>query len=430
MILLSRGSPETCLSADEVREILFGCFSRLGRKKRVLAVPPDFTRFHSFSGMLTEMAWDYYGKRLTDVLPATGMHRPMTDREIKTMFGKVPEHLFRVHDCRRGLTALGEVPASYVREASEGRVDYAVPVQVDGLIASGQFDLILSIGQVVPHEVIGMAGYSKNILIGAGGIDAVNRTHFLGAVCGMERIMGKAETPVRRVLDYASEKFTRQLPIMHILTVVGENSRGRLCIKGLFIGDEPECFKRAAALSQAVNIRLLDAPLKKVVVYLDPLEFKSAWLGNKSIYRTRMALADGGELIILAPGLASFGEDEEIDRLIRKYGYSPTERVLELVASQKDLQRNLAAAAHLIHGSPEERFTVTYCPGRLTQREIERVRFRYGDLLAMTARYNPATLHEGFNSLPGGEEIYYISNPALGLWARRDFFQAPPPSTL
>jgi nickel-dependent lactate racemase len=425
MILFSQGSPETCMSREEIREALFGCFRKLGEKKRVLAVPPDFTRYHSCSGMLTEMAWAYYGDRMTDILPATGTHRPMTDEEIEIMFGKVPKRLFRVHDCRQGLATLGEVPASFVREVSEGKTDYSIPVQVDRLIAGGKFDLILSIGQVVPHEVVGMSGYNKNIFIGTGGIDPVNRTHFLGSVYGMERIMGRSDTAVRRVFNYSSEKFADQLPILYILSVVGKNDHGELCIRGIFVGDELECFRRAAALSLAVNIRILDLPLKKIVVYLDPMEFRSAWLGNKSIYRTRMALADGGELIILAPGLERFGEDDEIDRLIRKYGYMGTPRVLELVGSQEDLRQNLGTAAHLIHGSSEGRFRITYCPGRLTQREIEGVGFRYGDLRAMTARYNSGTLVDGFNTLADGEEVFYISNPALGLWARREYFDSP-----
>ena len=162
---------------------------------------------------------------------------------------------------------------------------------------------------------------------------------------------------------------------------------------------------------------MLKQPLRKVVVYLDPAEFKSTWLGNKSIYRTRMAIADNGELIVLAPGLREFGEDPGIDKLIRKYGYIGTPKVLDLVKSEADLQENLSAAAHLIHGSSEERFSITYCPGELTREEIESVNFKYGDLAASLKKYDPQRLTEGFNTLARGEEIYYISNPAIGLWA-------------
>ncbi len=422
MLLFSRGSSNLAISLKEVREALFSSLNRLGPKKRVLAVPPDFTRFHSQAGLLTEMIWDYYGKSLAEVLPAIGTHYPMTDDEIGVMFGKVPRDLFRVHDWKNNLALLGEVPASFIHEASAGKIDYGVPIQVDSLVADESHDLILSIGQVVPHEVIGMAGHNKNIFVGTGGSEGINKTHFLGAVYGMERMMGRPDSPVRRVLNYASEHFAKHLPVVYVLTVVGKDEAGRLVIRGLFIGDDTECFLQAAALSVEVNIQLLESPIRKAVVFLDPSEFKSTWVGNKSIYRTRMALADNGELIILAPGLARFGEDDRIDRLIRKYGYVGTPRILELAGTRDDLRQSLGTAAHLIHGSSEGRFNITYCPGHLTQQEIEGVGFRYADLHSMLMKYNPEQLKEGFNTMTDGEQIFYISNPALGLWAYKKRF--------
>ncbi len=388
----------------------------------MLALPPDYTRFHSRAGILTRFAWQYYGDRLTDVLPAIGTHFAMTETEIGKMFGDMPQSLFRVHDWREGVITLGEVPADYVKDVSEGLVDYSWPAQVDKLLVEGGFDLILSIGQVVPHEVIGMANYNKNVFIGTGGRDGINKSHFLGAAYGMERIMGRADTPVRKVLNYASEHFARDMPIVYVQTVVGLDEDGRLATRGLFVGDDVECFHLASELSLAVNFQMLDAPLEKIVVYLDPEEFRSTWLGNKSVYRTRMAIADQGELVVLAPGLREFGEDPGIDGLIRKYGYVGTERVLELVKNNEDLQQNLSAAAHLIHGSSEERFSITYCPGFLTRKEIESVNFRYAVLADVQKRYDPSKLKNGFNTLPDGEEIFYISNPALGLWAYRERF--------
>jgi nickel-dependent lactate racemase len=422
MILFSSGSPDTALSLEDLRRALVSSLDTLGEKKRVLAVPPDFTRYHSQAGLLTELVWEHYGTCLTDVLPATGTHSPMTDQEIATMFGKTPRNLFRVHDWRQGLTTLGEVPAAFVREVSEGKIDYGIPIQIDKQLADGAHDLIISMGQVVPHEVIGMANFNKNIFVGTGGVEGINKTHFLGAVYGMERMMGRTDTPVRKVFNFASEHFTRHLPILYVLTVVGKDERGDLAIRGLFIGDDIECFHRAAALALEVNLQLLDSPLNKVIVYLDPSEFRSTWVGNKSIYRTRMALADGGKLIILAPGLSRFGEDEHIDRLIRKYGYPGTEEVLEKVRTQADLRENLGTAAHLIHGSSEGRFEVTYCPGHLTRKEIEGVHFQYADLDTMMAKYDPGKLVDGFHVTADGERIFFISNPALGLWADRERF--------
>ena len=417
MLYYSRGSEFECLSGEDLRAGLCDALDALGRREKVLAVPPDITRFYSRAGELTRYAYECYGRAMTDILPALGTHFAMTEAEIGRMFGNVPVRLFREHNWRDDLAMLGEVPGGYVKEVSEGKVDYAWPAQVNRLLVEGGHDLILSIGQVVPHEVVGMANYNKNIFIGTGGAEAINKSHFLGAVYGMERMMGRVDTPVRRVLNYASEHFAKDMPIVYVLTVVGADQ----AVRGLFIGDDVECFERAAELSLKVNFQMLDKPLDKVVVYLEPDEFKSTWLGNKSIYRTRMAMADGGELIVLAPGLIEFGEDIEIDRLIRKYGYVGTEKVLELVDSEQELRDNLSAAAHLIHGSSEGRFRVTYCPGYISKDEIESVNFGYGDLDEMMRVYDPAKLKDGFNTI-NGEDIFYVSNPGMGLWAFKDRF--------
>lgn len=418
---LSIGSPETELAPAEVERLLRQTLDQLGPRKKVLALPPDFSRFHSQAGALTEMAWRYYGDALTDVLPALGTHRPMADAEIATMFGSTPRSLFRVHDWRNDVVTLGEVPGEFMHAVSEGKLDEAWPAQVNRLVRDGGHDLILSIGQVVPHEVIGMANHSKNVLIGTGGAQGIHRSHFLGAVYGMERIMGRADNPVRAVLNYAADHFLQGLPILYVLTVVGKTREGGLAIRGLYIGDDAECFYQAAALALQVNFVMMDREIHKAVVYLDPAEFKSTWLGNKSIYRTRMALADAGELIVLAPGVHEFGEDATIDTLIRRYGYCGTPKTLAATKHDPELARNLSAAAHLIHGSSEGRFDITYCPGHLSQAEIENAGFRYGDLAQMTRKYNPATLRDGWNTV-NGEDIFFVSNPGLGLWAYRERF--------
>jgi nickel-dependent lactate racemase len=423
MIYYSRGSANTVLTDSDIKQGLIEALNKLGPRKKVLAIPPDFTRYHSQAGILTRFSWDYFGQSLTDILPALGTHAPMTDEEISTMFPGVPKNLFRIHDWRNDVVTVGTVPADYVAKITKDAVSYNWPAQLNKLVISGGHDLILSIGQVVPHEVIGMANYNKNLFVGTGGAEGINKSHFVGAAYGMERLMGRADNPVRKLLNYASENFIKELPVVYVHTVVGRNNNNKLVTRGLFIGDDEEVFLKAAELSLKVNFTMLEAPLKKVVVYLDPTEFKSTWLGNKSIYRTRMALADRAELIVLAPGLKEFGEDPEIDRLIRKYGYRGTPLTLESVVSNNELLMNLSAAAHLIHGSSEGRFSVTYCPGQLTREEIEGVNFRYASLTDMLKLYHPSKLTEGFNLMPDGEEIYFISNPALGLWAYRERFR-------
>jgi nickel-dependent lactate racemase len=414
----SVGGEETDLAPEDLIALLTEALAKLGPRSSVLAVPPDQSREHSRAGELTNIAWRYYGDNLKAVLPALGTHSPMRPDQLTHMFGDMPQDLFHIHNWRTDIVTLGEVPAEFIREQSEGKLNYAWPAQVNRLIANGGFDLILSIGQVVPHEVIGMANYTKNILVGTGGREGINRSHYLGAVYGMERIMGRAENPVRSVLNYASERFLQHMPIVYVLTVVSRRIDGTLAVRGLYIGDDAECFHQAADLSLKVNFEIVDEPIKKAVVYLDPQEFHSTWLGNKAVYRTRMALADGAELIVLAPGVHEFGEDRTIDALIRKYGYFGTPATLAAVESQPDLAADLSAAAHLIHGSSEGRFTITWCPAHLTREEVEGVGFEYSDLGAMMRRYDPAKLEQGYNSVDG-EQIFFIGNPGLGLWAHR-----------
>ncbi|MDD4776695.1 MAG: lactate racemase domain-containing protein [Fermentimonas sp.] len=427
MIYYEYGSPQTSLSKDDLKRGLNEALDKLGERHKILAVPPDYTRLPSKAGELTEFAWEYYAEKLTDILPALGTHTPMTDKQISHMFGNTPRNLFRDHDWRNDVLTLGEVPADYVKEISEGKVDLPWPAQVNKLLVEGGFDLILSIGQVVPHEVVGMANFNKNILVGTGGSEGINKSHYIGAVYGMERMMGRTDTPVRRVFNYATEKYLTGLPIVYVLTVVGVNEKGVEQTYGLFVGDDLEVFDRASKLSLEVNFVMVEKPLNKVVVWLDPKEFKSTWLGNKSIYRTRMAIADGGQLIVIAPALKEFGEDKEIDRLIRKYGYFGTTDTLKAVSENRELRDNLSAAAHLIHGSSEGQFSITYCPGKesynLTREEIESVGFCWGDFDEAMQKYNIPALKEGYNILPDGEEIYYISSPALGLWAHKDRFE-------
>ncbi|MCP4401030.1 MAG: DUF2088 domain-containing protein [bacterium] len=393
--------------------------------KRILLLPPDMTRFHSDSGNLTQILYKMLSpKAEIDIMPAIGTHYAMTEKEIREMFGPdIPLERFKEHDWRNEVKVLGEVPGEKIRELSEGALDYSMQVGVNKLLLEGHYDLVLSIGQIVPHEVIGMANFTKNVCVGIGGSDTINKSHFLGAVYGMEKIMGRADNPVRKALDYAFNTFLGDLPIYFIMTVIGKEEND-LVMRGLYCGDkDDEAFRLAVQLSQQVNLDLLDERVDKMVVYLDPTEFKSTWLGNKAVYRTRMVMADGGELIILAPGLKECGEDRENDRLIRKYGYRGTATTLQAVKENEELQNSLGAAAHLVHGSSEGRFTITYCPGPgMTQQEIEQVDYLYAPYEQMLQRYNPEELQDGWNTMPDGEKIFYVSNPALGLWALKEHF--------
>ena len=335
------------LTDDEKAKLLREAIERIGKPlRKVLIIPPDFTRFNSNAGPLTAMLYDMLSPTAqVDIIPALGTHFPMTEREIRIMFGdKIPLDRFKVHDWRNDVVTLGEVPSEKIKEWSDGKLDYSVKAQCNKILFEG-YDLILSVGQIVPHEVVGMANYTKNIMVGVGGSDMINKSHFLGATAGLENLMGVNETPVRKLFNYAVHTFLKDLPLVFVMTVMAKNfSTGKMEMRGLFIGDDDETFAMGVKLCQQVNLDLMDKPVKKVVVYLDPEEFKSTWLGNKAVYRTRMMIADDGDLIILAPALKQFGEDPTNDVLIRKYGYKGTPATLKAVAENEDLRANLGVA--------------------------------------------------------------------------------------
>ncbi len=416
------GSETTVISEQSASEMLDDMLEQMGDLKRVLLLPPDFTRAHSWAGELTCMLYE----KLKDsaeiaIMPALGTHFAMTDSQLDRMFPGIPKDVFRVHRWRDDLIRLGQVPSDFIKEVTDGVLDFSINLEINKALVEEEWDRIISIGQLVPHEVVGIANHNKNIYVGVGGQDTINKSHFIGAAYGMERMMGREKTPVRDVFNYADKHFTAALPISYVLTVRAKDENDKLVTRGMYMGDDDACFLRGARLCQQVNLDLLKEPIRKAVVYLDPEEFQSTWLGNKAVYRLRMAMADGGELIILAPAVREFGEDPEIDRLIRAYGYHGTPHTLKMVKEHDELGANLSAAAHLIHGSSEDRFSITYCTGGLTREEVEGVGFQYADLDEMTKIYPPEKLVDGYNDV-GGESVFYVSNPALGLWALEEQF--------
>ena len=407
------------LSEAQINELLLKSIKDLNLKK-VLLVPPDITRLNSGAGLITALYYDALSKAniacRVDILPALGTHVPMTRAEQISFFGeKIPEERYLVHNWRTGVAKIGEVPAQFVSEVSEGLITQKMDVEVSNYLLDPSYDLIISIGQVVPHEIVGMANYTKNIVVGCGGSGFINASHMLGAYYGMERLMGLDHSPVRKVFDYAQEHFISKLNVLYALTVTVTKENNTKII-GLYIDKGRGGFDRAVLLSQKHNIIHVEKPIDTCVVWLDEREYRTAWLSNKAIYRTRMAIKDGGRLIVIAPGLQGFGEDKENDKLIRKYGYKGRENIIKLSKDCKELQDNLSVAAHLIHGSSDGRFDVIYAPGKLSESEIKSVGFQYMDINEALRFYNPSSLKAGFNTLSSGDEIYFIENPALGLW--------------
>lgn len=422
MELLYKSDRENGLTAEEIRFILLESLKGKCLRKALL-IPPDYTRYYSNAGFITNTYYHILSDMgcQVDILPALGSHVPMTPAQVKDMFGDIPFDRFFIHNWRNTVMNLGEMPADVVSKITDGLWQESINVEINNLVMDPSYDLIISIGQVVPHEVIGMSNHAKNLFVGVGGIDMINKSHIIGALYGMERIMGKDFTPVRKIFDYAFNEYLKERPIIFALTV-NTSPNNSMRTHGLFIGDTRKVLEEAIALSQEKNIDFVEKRIKKCIVYLDPKEFHTTWLGNKAIYRTRMAVMDGGELIILAPGVERFGEDEQIDALIRKYGYCGRHKVLTLLRENKDLADNMSAAGHLIHGSSDGRFKITYAVKKITQREIEGVYYNPAYYEDMASKYDVHRLKDGYNTMPDGEEVYFIPNPALGLWIDRNRF--------
>ncbi len=384
--------------------------------RKVLLLPPDITRAHSGAGWITNVLYHFFSASAdVSVMPTLGQHVPHTPEQNQWMFGDIPENKIRVHDWRKDGKRIGVVPADYVKSVTGGRADWEIPVNINRAVLDEKWDIIINVGHVVPHEVLGFANHNKNYFIGLGGKEMICASHMAAACYGIENNLGNLVTPLRHCYNKAESEFLHHLPDVYLLLVMGYTDNDRLVHRGVYCGDDLDTYIMAAKQSMAENITTVP-PLRKVVTVMQGDEFFSTWVANKAIYRTRKAMADGGELIIIAPGLKRFGEQDEVDTIIRKYGYAGTEKIMDLWRKNDDLQDLTHATAHLIHGSSEGRFKITYAPGYLTKDEIESVNFNYLDYGDALNQYPIDTLKNGFNRLANGEEIYYISTPSAGLW--------------
>ena len=407
---------DTPLSESEWKNTLGTWIRQVQPGEKILILPPDITRCYSYAGKITAYLYEKLSETCRiRIMPAVGTHRQMTRKEQEEFFGPIPENSFLCHDWRNDTEDICVVPEDKVSEITGGKYKKAITAELNRHLLSGEFDRIVSVGQVVPHEVVGMANYTKNLLVGVGGRDMINQSHMISAICGIETIMGRENTPVRRLFDYVQKNFLDQLKITFMLTVTREKHQDS-DLYGLYIGEERETFSAACRLAEKKNITWLPKRAKKVVAWLDPAEFGSTWVGNKAVYRTRMAIADDGELLILATGIRSFGEYVEVEACIRIYGYSGTEKI-QNAYENGEFKGIEMAAAHLIHGSSDGRFKIIYAadPKLMPEETMRSVGYEWTDIGPMVEKYQPRGKETGWYE-DHGEEYYFIKAPAVGLW--------------
>ena len=418
------------LSRSEVDELalrlLAEARARLKKDlRRVLLLPPDLTRAHSGAGKITETLYTALADHCdVHVIPTLGQHVPHTAEQNRWMFGEIPNNRIHIHDWLGGVTRIGTIPSRLVEQSTGGVANWDIPVDLNTSLMRESWDLIVNIGHVVPHEVLGFANHNKNYFIGLGGKETICTSHMAAAIYGIENNLGELITPLRSCFNWAENEFLGHLADVYFQVVMKRSADNRLVTCGVYVGDDLETYLMAARASKRENITIVDEPIRKIVAVMQADEFHSTWVANKAVYRTRMALADAGELLIIAPGLERFGEQESVDALIRKYGYRGTPETLKLYRENVDLQRLAHATAHLLHGSSEGRFTISYAPGHLSKQEIEQVGYDYVPIEEALKRYPPERMAEGWNTTPDGEKVFFISTPSSGLWATKQRMDA------
>lgn len=390
---VGEGSAEIELTASVLAAIIEEALDIIKPGERVLAVVPDKTRDDN-TDYLFPVASRFLNRRHVasfDALIAQGTHPPMShsqklaklglDAAADSSFsGNVFDHRW---DRTEELVTIGELTAENVERITGGLINHSVPVTINKLLAPEIYDTILVFGATVPHEVAGFAGGAKYFFPGVAGPELTHTTHWLGALAGIENIIGQVETPTRMLIEAAADFLSPR--VISLNTVVSRNSGGALITHALFAGEIRDAFRRAAEVSRKVHVRYTGRKYKRVVALLDP-HYDELWVGGKASYKLGAIIEDAGELIIFAPHLTKISETH--GALIEKYGYAPLESVRDMLGVSQELRENLCIAAHLAHvayagrvdecGKIVPRYRITMASG-LDEATCKRVNLGYLD---------------------------------------------------
>lgn len=372
--------------------------------ERVLAIIPDKTRDDN-THVLFPIASEFLSRRgvaAFDALVAQGTHPPMSQSQKLSKIG-CDEFSGQLFDHRwddpEELITLGELSVETVRELTNGLIETGVPVSINKLLGPGIYDTVLVFGATVPHEVAGFAGGAKYFFPGVAGPELTHTTHWLGALAGIENIIGRVDTPTRRLIEAATDLIDAR--IISLNTVVSRRSDDELMTYALYTGDIREAFRRAAEVSRQVHIRYTGRKYKRVIALLDP-HYDELWVGGKASYKLGAIIEEGGELIIYAPHLTRLSETH--GALIEKYGYAPLESVRDMLGVSQELRENLCIAAHLAHVAYEGRFKITMATG-LDEETCRRVNLGYMDYRGFEIREDQDTLIVK----DAGRDLYQVS---------------------
>ena len=300
----------------------------------MLLLPPDITRAHSAAGWLTEVLYNLLcDEAEVHVIPTLGQHVPHTPEENRRMFGAIPEERIHAHDWRGGCVPLGEIPADYVRQTTRGEADWPIPIHLNRS---------LDRGAVGPDHQRRARRAARGARVRQSQQELFHRPWRQGddlRVAHRRRLLRHREQPGHagharpRLLQQGRRANSSAVcPTFTSRSSWPAATRVSWCTPASTWATTWRPIWRPRRQSREQNITVLDEPIQKIVCVMQGDEFFSTWVANKAIYRTRMALADGGELLVIAPGLKRFGEQPEVDALIRKYGYCGTPKVMEALS--------------------------------------------------------------------------------------------------
>lgn len=410
------------LGTDQVSEIVArGCPAEEFRGKRVLLIVPDATRSCPLGMVFKEVHRQLAGTTVAlDVMIALGTHPPMSEEAICARLELTPEEraenyagvrfLNHEWDNPAALRQIGTLSREETNELSGGLFSMEVPVTVNARLFD--YDELLIIGPVFPHEVVGFSGGNKYLFPGVGGPEILNFFHWLGAVVTNPMIIGHKWTPVRKVVDRAAALLT--IPKRCLCMVV---EKGELA--GLFAGTPEQAWNEASELSRKLHITYKPKPFH-TILSCAPAMYDELWVGGKCMYKLEPVLADGGELIIYAPHIHEISVVH--GKLIEEIGYHCRDYFLGQWDRFKDYPWGIIAHSTHVRGIGTCENGVEHCRARVTlatgiPREVcERINMGYRDPASINTADYADREEEGILYVPkAGEMLFQLENPAS--WA-------------
>lgn len=397
--------------------------------KKILLITPDLSRSCPLP-FLFRMIHSVLAPRVSqlDVMVALGTHPPLNEEQMNRLFGMTPQdrqsrfakvrflnHAWQDAD---SLLSLGTIPASDIAELTEGLFSMDVPVTINKAILD--YDILLVVGPVFPHEVVGFSGGNKYFYPGIAGKEIIDFFHWLGAVITNPKIIGTKYTPVRAVLDRAAKMIPRERRALAL--VVKEKD-----LYGLYYGTPEEAWSDAADLSNSLHIIYKDHPYH-TVLSCAPEMYDELWVGAKCMYKLEPVVADGGELIIYAPHIHEIAASH--GRIIREIGYHTRDYFLK----QWDRFKHYpwGVLAHSTHvrgigtfenGVEKPRIRVTLATG-IPESICREINLGYRDPATIRPSDYEGREEEGILLVPhAGEQLYKLRNPPA--WQRFDRTETP-----